>query len=275
MVYIIMLALGFLSAFVGSIAGLGGGLIFVPGVLLLSEYFSFFSWASPQVVVGMSLLVMIITGFSSTYTYLKYKRVDLKSGGIFLAGSIPGALSGVWTNRFVEDSSFQLYFGILMIVLSLMFFLRKQGDPNPLIKNGSGINREFILNGVTYRYSFPVSLALIISYAVGFCSGLFGIGGGSLMVPAMILIFGFPAKIAAPTSMFMIFVSSSVSSIAHISLGHIIWEYIWFFIPGAWIGGTAGAIISQRLKGNTIEWILRILMIIVGIRLIWNGYTNL
>ncbi|WP_245732658.1 sulfite exporter TauE/SafE family protein [Salinibacillus kushneri] len=269
-----MLVIGFFSSFIGSIAGLGGGIIFVPGVLLLAETLSFFSWVTPQNVVGMSLLVMIFTGFSSTYTYLKYKRVDLKSGALFLTGSIPGSLTGVFINRYLQEDSFQLYFGILMVVISLMFFV-KQNEMNPLLKTNKGIKRVFYLNNVPFSYRYPISPALIISYAVGLCSGLFGIGGGSLMVPAMILLFGFPAKVAAPTSMFMIFISSSVSSIAHISLGHIVWEYVWFFIPGAWIGGTAGAIVSQRLRGSTIEWILRILMIIIGARLIWDGYANL
>ncbi|MRG85162.1 sulfite exporter TauE/SafE family protein [Salinibacillus xinjiangensis] len=276
MVYIIFILIGFLSAFVGSIAGLGGGVIFVPSILLLAQFFpEFFDWVSPQALVGMSLLVMIFTGLSSTYTYLKYKRVDLKSGSIFLLASVPGSLFGVWLNRYVEGDSFQLYFGLLMLFITVMFFLRKKEATKPLIQTQRGVKRTFEIKDKTFTYSYPITLALLIAFVVGLCSGLFGIGGGSLMVPTMILLFGFPPQIAAPTSMFMIFISSSVSSIAHISLGHIIWEYVIFFIPGSWIGGIVGAKVSQRMKGNTIEWILRILIVLIGIRLIWKGLAGM
>jgi uncharacterized protein len=273
MVYILIVMIGFLSAFIGSIAGLGGGIIFVPAILIMAQFFDQFSWATPQAIVGMSLLVMIFTGLSSTFAYIRYKRVDLKSGAIFLIGSIPGSLFGVWINRYIEGESFKMYFGILMLFISVMFFIRKKLTTSRFANRTKGFQRVFTHKGETFTYSYPIPFALAIAFIVGTCSGLFGIGGGSLMVPTMILLFGFPAHIAAPTSMFMIFISSSISSIAHISLGHIVWEYALFFIPGAWIGGTVGAKVSQKMKNNTIEWVLRILIILVGINLIWEGLS--
>ncbi len=271
MMYVIIILIGFITSFIGSIAGLGGGIIFVPSVLLMAQFFDSFNWATPQTLVGMSLLVMIFTGLSSTLRYVKYKRVDMKSGLIFLCASIPGSLFGVWLNGFIEGESFKLYFGLLMILVSLVFFIRKKISTSRFAASTKGFQRTFTHNGETYTYSYFIPVALLIAFIVGTFSGLFGIGGGSLMVPAMIILFGFPAHIAAPTSMFMIFISSSVSSVAHISIGNIIWEYALFFIPGAWIGGTVGAMVSQRLKNNTIEWILRILIIAVGIQLIFEG----
>lgn len=273
MMYILLIVIGFCTAFLGSIAGLGGGVIFVPSILILANFFEDFSWATPQTLVGMSLLVMVFTGLSSTYAYIKYKRVDIKSGSIFLIASIPGSLFGVWLNRYIEGESFKLYFGILMIIISAMFFVRKRISASKLSTNTKGFQRTFTHNGETYTYSYSIPVALLIAFFVGTCSGLFGIGGGSLMVPTMIMLFGFPAHIAAPTSMFMIFISSSISSVAHIALGHIIWGYALFFIIGAWFGGTVGAKASQRMKNETIEWVLRILIILVGINLIWEGLS--
>ena len=88
------------------------------------------------------------------------------------------------------------------------------------------------------------------------------------MVPAMLLLFGMPAHIAAPTSMFMIFFSSLLSSSAHILSGHIVWTYALAAIPGSYLGGVLGARVNQHLRSESIEWILRIIMTIVGIRLI-------
>jgi uncharacterized protein len=273
MVYILCFFIGLASSLIGAIAGLGGGILFVPAILFFTQFMDGFSWATPQTIVGMSLLVMVFTGLSSTIAYIKYKRVDIKSGLIFLTGSIPGSLVGVWINRFIEGENFKFLFGFLMLFISIMFFIKKRLPENPESKLNRGFTRTFKHKESVYQYSYSIPITWFIAFIVGICSGLFGIGGGSLMVPAMILLFGFPATIAAPTSMFMIFISSSVSSIAHITLGHIVWEYVIFFIPGAWIGGQLGARISQKLKNETIEWILRILIVIVGIRLIWEGLS--
>lgn len=125
--------------------------------------------------------------------------------------------------------------------------------------------------GETVQYGFSPWLAIPISFIVGMCSGLFGIGGGSLMVPAMILIFGFPPHMAVATSMFMIFFSAISSSISHIALGNVDWLYAIALIPGAWVGGKLGAAVGQRLKSDTLVMFLRIFLVIIGARLIWQG----
>ena len=71
--------------------------------------------------------------------------------------------------------------------------------------------------------------------------------------------------------MFMIFFISLISSTTHIYLGHIVWKYVIFFIIGSYIGGTAGARMSKWFKGKTLEWILRIVILIAAIRLILEG----
>lgn len=269
LVFIICILIGLLTAFIGSLMGLGGGIILVPTLLFIASISDAFAWATPQTIVGVSLIVMIFTGLSSTLAYLKVKRVDYKTGLLFLIGSIPGGVIGSWLNQYVDGDAFQLYFGIVMILISLLLFIKKK-DPEKAELTGNNV-RTFELNGVTYRYKVKKSLAIILALTVGILSGLFGIGGGSIMVPAMILLFGFPVHIAAATSMFMIFFVSIFSSITHIALGHIAWGYVIFFIPGAWIGGKLGAKVNQKLSGNALGWILRVLLIFIGIRMIIQG----
>src|SRR5699024_3664561 len=86
MVYIICLLIGIMSAFIGSLMGLGGGIIFIPSLLFLYYYSDLFSWATPQVIVGTSLFVMIFTALSSTVSYWKKGRVDYKTGFLFIFG---------------------------------------------------------------------------------------------------------------------------------------------------------------------------------------------
>lgn len=269
MVYIICIVIGIVTAFIGSLIGLGGGVILIPSLLFLFQVSSDFAWATPQTIVGISLIVMIFTALSSTISYFKKGRVDYKTGLLLLTGSIPGGIFGSWLNQFIEGEKFSLYFGILMIILSLLFLVKRKTAPEKVNKN----SRSFQVDGQTYHYSVSIWMGFIVSLFVGILSGLFGIGGGSIMVPLMILLFGFPAHIAIATSMFMIFFISIISAGTHMFLGHVAWQYVVFFIPGAWIGGTLGAKVNQKIKGQGLEWILRGLLIIIGLRLIIEGLT--
>src|SRR5699024_3616116 len=106
LVYIISVLIGVLTAFVGSLIGLGGGIILIPSLLFLNYYTDMFDWATPQVTVGVSLMVMVITALSSTVSYLKRGRVDYKTGLLFLAGSIPAGILGSWLNQFIDTDKF-------------------------------------------------------------------------------------------------------------------------------------------------------------------------
>lgn len=270
MEWVLLTVIGLLAASLGSLMGLGGGIIIVPALMVLSGYIGILSGITPQIAVGTSLLIMIFTGLSSTLAYLKQKTVDLKSGLIFFAGSGPGALVGVYFNHGIDTQLFLIFFGIFIVIVSFILMIRKYLKPLKLTKRG--IKRSYVDHeGKTIEYGYHPALAMSISFIVGLCSGLFGIGGGSLMVPAMILLFGFPPHRAVATSMFMIFLSAMLSSASHISLGNVNWLYALALLPGAWFGGKIGAAVNRRLKSDTVVNILRVFLIIIGIRLIFQG----
>ena len=113
--------------------------------------------------------------------------------------------------------------------------------------------------------------ALLLTFFVGFSSGLFGIGGGSILVPAMILLFLFPPHVAVGTSMFMVLLSALVNSVTHISLGNVPWLYTIPVIPAAYIGAKIGARLNQKMKSETLVIALRIVLLLFGIRSIIDG----
>ncbi|MBY7143996.1 sulfite exporter TauE/SafE family protein [Virgibacillus sp. NKC19-3] len=270
MVFIICILIGVLTAFLGSLMGLGGGMILIPSLLFFSSIMDSFAWATPQTIVGISLVTMIFTGLSSTIAYHKIGRLDYKTGLLFLSGSIPGSILGSWLNQFFNTDNFLLYFGLVMILMSFLFFVKPKPREQSVAIKGQ-MKREFHVNGVTSIYSVSIWLAFFISLFVGTLSGLFGIGGGAIMVPAMILLFGIPIHIATGISMFMILFVSIIGASTHIALGHIAWEYVFLFIPGAWIGAKLGVIVNQKLTGQALVWILRILLIFIGVRMIFQG----
>ncbi|MBO8176260.1 MAG: sulfite exporter TauE/SafE family protein [Bacillus sp. (in: Bacteria)] len=271
---IVLIVCGLLAGALGALVGLGGGIIIVPALIYLGSYTPLLKPISPQVAVGTSLLIMIFTGLSSTLSYMKHKTVDYKSGWIFFLGSGPGAIVGAWVNQTLKMSTFNVYFGSFMIFVALLLMFKNRLKPVQGLFNQT-IKRTFMDGeGHTYEYGYHPLMGILISFIVGFCSGIFGIGGGSLMVPAMMLIFLFPPHVAIATSMFMIFLSALVSSTMHIWLGNVNWTYALFLIPGAWIGAKVGAWMNTKLKSDTLVSILRIILILIGLRLIYQGIVG-
>ncbi len=271
MEYVLLVVIGLASGIVGALVGLGGGIILVPATLYIGVNLGMIDGITPQSVVGLSVIMMIFTGLSSTLAYMKMKTIDFRSGFIFFIGSVPGTLLGAFVNKGLDLPSFNLYFGILLIILSILLLVRNYLKPvNWFVNNGK--QQTFTdKTGETFIYGYPVWFALLLTFFVGFSSGLFGIGGGSILVPAMILLFLFPPHVAVGTSMFMVLLSALVNSVTHISLGNVPWLYTIPVIPAAYIGAKIGARLNQRMKSETLVIALRIVLLLFGIRSIIDG----
>lgn len=266
MEYILIAVIGLCSGLIGALVGLGGGVILVPATLFVGLTLGLIPDITPQKVVGISVVMMIFTGLASTLSYMKSKTVDYKSGVIFFAGSVPGTIFGAWVNKGLDLPSFNLYFGILLIILATILIVRDKLKPVKWFVD-HGTKRTFIgEDGQAFVYGYPVWFALLLTFAIGFASGLFGIGGGSMIVPAMILLFLFPPHVAVATSMFMVFLSSIVNSASHIYLGNVPWMYTIPVIPGAYIGAKMGAALNKRIRSDTLVLVLRIILLLLGIR---------
>ncbi|ANU23818.1 sulfite exporter TauE/SafE family protein [Planococcus donghaensis] len=275
MVFIVMAVVGIMSGILGALIGLGGGVILVPALLFMGTSFAFFPELSPQKIVGLSVIMMIFTGLSSTLAYMKVRTVDYKSGFIFFAGSAPGTIVGAFINKNLDLPSFNLYFGILLVFLSLLLLLRDHLNAVQwFVENGrktTFTDRE----KKEYVYGYPIWFALLLTFFVGVASGLFGIGGGSIIVPAMILLFLFPPHVAVGTSMLMVFLSALVNSVTHISLGNVPWIYTLAVVPGAYMGAKIGAALNKRLNSEMLVTILRIVLLVLGIRSIYEGIFSI
>lgn len=271
MEWILLALLALLSGIIGALVGLGGGIILVPATLFLGITMGWIPDLTPQKIVGLSVIMMVFTGLASTLSYMKKKTVDYRSSLIFFAGSVPGTLIGAWVNKGLDLPSFNLYFGILLLIISTLLLVRKYLKPvRWFVEHGR--KRGFIdPEGRQYTYGYPIWFALLLTFGVGFMSGLFGIGGGSIIVPAMILLFLFPPHVAVGTSMFMVFLSALVNSATHISLGNVPWLYTIPVIPAAYIGAKLGAYLNSKLKSETLVTILRIILLLMGIRSIFEG----
>ncbi|MFD2168977.1 sulfite exporter TauE/SafE family protein [Tumebacillus lipolyticus] len=257
---LLLLLTGIVAGVTGSVVGLGGGFIVVPAL-------SFLYVMPPAHIVGTSMAVLLFNSISSTITYARQKRIDFAAGLSFAAASIPGSIIGAFVADGLASKTFFVGFGCFLILISL-FLIFKPKKPVQLPLEPT-VRRKFTdASGTEFEYAYHRPLGVWISFVVGFISSLLGVGGGSILVPMMAILFAFPPHIATATSMFTIFLSAIIGSGTHWYLDNIDWLKVLYLAPGAFLGGLIGAKIAPKLPAQTILRVLSIMLIIVAIRLI-------
>ncbi len=277
MVVVLLLLTGWIAGTVGSLIGLGGGIITVPVLLYLSSATRLMD-ISPQVIVATSLVVIVITALSSTISYTRQGKIDYRSGLLFAVGSCPGAVLGVWINQYLHTDQFVLYFGLFLLIAAGLLILKLK----PVVS--SATRTSFISLPLTFSktytdqqtgeesiYGYSLLSALLVSFCVGVVSSLFGVGGGILMVPAMLLLFRFPPQAATATSMFIVLLTAMLGSVTNLFYDNIHWIYALVLAPGAWLGGITGARLSRSIKGANLKYICAAVFALVGLRMVLQG----
>lgn len=247
----ILFVVGIVVGLVGSLIGVGGGFIVVPFLTLLYNL-------SPQLAVGTSMCVVAMNSISGSLSYARQKRIDFRTGIIFSLAMFPGTFLGAYFLQSIEKKTFDIGFGIILLIIAL-YILGQQNNPK---KNLADNPKEFI------RPHFNIALGILISFAVGFYSSMAGVGGGLIHVPAMVYLFHFHPFFAIPTSVFILSISSTFAVASHAMVGDIAWSFVPFLGTGAVIGAQVGGKVSGKIKS---KWLLRslvLLMVFAGIRLI-------
>src|SRR5699024_8414506 len=116
--------------------------------------------------------------------------------------------------------------------------IRNKIKPMKVFRNPKYLKPHRDNMGNVYHYGFPPYLAIMITFIVGFITGLFGIGGGVLMTPLMLMVFRMPPTIAIGTSMMMVFFSGVSSAFGHVLQNNVVFLYILMLVPAAVLGAT-------------------------------------
>ncbi len=274
--WILMALLGVGSGAYGVLVGAGGGFILSPMLLLA------FDSEDPEVVAGTVLAAIAINSILVALIYIRMKVVDYRSALLFAGAAVPGAVIGAFGVGSIAPELFRTLFGALLLLLALQLALRPSVHRNA----GVGQKRHTIsatvrerhittASGQEYRYEFNEALATSFNVVLGFISSFFGIGGGFLRTPILVIAFGFPVRIAAASSVFALAIYGSAGALAHGYLGHIeLFPTLLFIGVGLVVGGQIGAMLSGRVQG---VWVMRMLLVVVlllGIRLMWEGLAG-
>lgn len=241
--YVWLLVAGVGIGTLGTLIGAGGGWMIVPW-LLFGYHFS------PQEAVGTSLAVVFLNAFSGSLAYIRQRRVLYKMGLAFAVATIPGALIGARLVQFLDSKWFVMLFGLLL--LAVAGFLHRGRDLSilrPAHQDASG-------DGLEALRSPYMRIGIAISFLVGVLSSLFGIGGGIIHVPFLIVMLGIPVHTATATSHFVLAITSLVGTMAFLHQGQVRVAIGVSLGIGVLLGAQVGAVLSMRMRSEPIRRIL-------------------
>lgn len=270
-----LLPLGLFIGTFGTLVGAGGGFILVPILLLV------YPTENPELITGTSLAVVFFNALSGTWAYSRMKRIDYKSGIIFAAATIPGAVLGALTTTYLPRYVFNLIFGVTMIAAGIYLWISARDDYShihglpTLPPEGDTLVKPTIrdivdVNGTHHRYIYNPLAGIVLSVFVGYISSVLGVGGGFIHVPMLSRLLNFPIHIATATSHFVLSIMALTGTLVHAAHGLFAQGLarIAMIAVGVVGGAQIGARLSTRVGGKWIIRCLAVAMLFVGVRLI-------
>ena len=244
-----LLPLGFAAGILGSMLGLGGGIIVVPVLTFLGF--------SPTAAASNSLFAALSNAVASTVSYSRQKRIEVSLGLKLGLLSVPGTVLGAVVSSDVTPNIFKVLFGLVLIASAAYIFLRKR-----LHEKESTISKQMIL------------FVIGASFFAGIVSSFFGIGGGIIFVPLMVVGLGMTMKRAAPTSQLVLLFSSFSGVLVHSFLGHPDFVHAGFLAIGSFAGGLVGARLSIEIKERYLQILVSVVILIAAAKLFFDSLTD-
>lgn len=270
-----ILLLGTFVGFLSGVFGVGGGFLMTP--------FLIFMGIPPAIAVGTQANQLVAASVSGLFSHTKRGNVDFKMGGMMLSGSLIGSVIGVLLFRLLQhigqiDVVIPLLYILLLTTMGLMM-LTESISTLLLKKDHEGstptLQHHPFFQKLPYKMRFPRSrlyISALVPAGIGFIGGLLvsilGVGGGFILVPAMIYILGMPTLLVVGTSLFQIMITTIVSTMMHAVANHSVDLVLAFLlIIGGVVGAQMGIRAGKRIKGVYARIILAAMLLLVSFEL--------
>jgi uncharacterized protein len=271
----LMFAMGIAVGFISGMFGIGGGFLMTPLLIFIG--------ISPAVAVASVASHIAASSCSGVIAYWRRRALDFALALMLLAGGLIGTMSGVWLFSVLRSlGQLDLMIGLsyvtllgvvgaLMIIESARAIARaRNGRPAEIRRPGS----HTWIHGLPFKVRFKQSKIYVsaiplwvIGFAVGFIGAIMGIGGGFLLVPALIYIMRVPTAVVVGTSMILTLVTMGAATIMHAATNHLVDVVLALILMvGGVIGAQFGARAGQRIRGEQLRLLLGILVLLVGLR---------
>lgn len=267
----VFLLLGMAVGTLSGIFGVGGGFLMTPLLILLG--------IPPTIAVASEANHIVGSSLSGTIGHLRRRAVDIRMGNVLLTGGVLGSIVGILIFNSLKEAGFVdllvtiAYFFFLTIIGLLMLY--ESLDSMGLLghKKRSRFYHHTWVMGLPLKVRFRRSglyISLIPPYLVGFVVGILsaimGVGGGFIMIPAMIYILRIPTSVVVGTSLYQIIFITSIVTILHATTNQTVdFVLALILLVGGAIGAQLGVRLSNKLKGPALRVALSILVLSVGI----------
>jgi len=266
----LLLGLGGMVGVLSGMFGVGGGFLMTP---LL-----FFIGIPPAVAVATEANQIVASSFSGVLAHFRKKTVDFRMGGVLLIGGLIGAALGVQLFNLLKaagqvDLLVRLCYVVFLGIIGSLMFIEslnairktKAGAPPPKRRQRSWVHAlPFKMRFRTSGLYISVIPPLIVGLLVGVLAAIMGVGGGFIMVPAMIYILGMPTKVVVGTSLFQIIFVTAFTTLLHATTNQTVDMMLAvLLLVGGVIGAQIGTQIGTRLKAEQLRILLALIVLAV------------
>ncbi|MVT12213.1 sulfite exporter TauE/SafE family protein [Chitinophaga tropicalis] len=268
---LILLAGAFMAGMLGSLTGLGGGVVLIPLLTLVFH-------VDIRYAVGASLVASIANSSGAAAAYIKEGITNVRIG-MFLeiattTGAIVGALLAVYTPTHIVA----ILFGIVLLFSAVMTLRKKHEHAETEGSRLAGImrlNSSYPVDGKQVDYKVRgVGGGYALMTVAGIVSGLLGIGSGALKVLAMDNIMRIPFKVSTTTSNFMIGVTAAASAVVYLQRGYIDPGIAFPVVLGVLAGAFSGSKLLVRMNTRKLRILFCIVIGSLALEMIYNGLTG-
>ena len=266
--FVYILSASFIAGSIGSLLGLGGGIILVPALTILFNI-------PIHEAIGVSFIGVLVNSSSSSLVYIKNRITDIKLSSILELGAVIGSIIGAYAALLIDSNILSVIFGLVLGYIAIdMYRKLKKNLENNNIETKSDDEREYFDQSTneTIRYSvIREKEGVILSIAGGIFAGLLGLGGGAIFVPIMNRIMKVPIKVAIATSSFMIGITSLVGALIFFNNGFIDVAIASPIILGIFFGAQIGSRVNKVIDKKILTNIFCLVLIYIALRMIING----
>jgi hypothetical protein len=253
---VVMVVIGMFAGIIGAMVGIGGGIIVSPALTFMG--------LMPAQIASTSLIPVSFTSLSSVVAYYRQHKIKYGLGVRMALFAVPGAAVGAILSSILPLGQFKLYFAVILFLTGVYLWTR-----NKIGRKGMDSKAHVMKNKRTRELVLSIGCL-----GAGLISSLFGIGGGIVFVPLMLVILELTMSTAAATSQLSLLITSIVGNFVHISLGHPEYLPAIFLSIGSIMGAQIGANLSKYVGEKILIRLFSISVMAVSAKLLIDSLTS-
>jgi uncharacterized membrane protein YfcA len=269
----LLFGVSLVAGFLGSLTGLGGGVVLVPVLTLLLG-------VDIRYAIGTSLVSVIATSSGAAAAYVKEGFTNIRIGMFLEMATSAGAIVGAFLATITHTWLIAVIFGVSLL-FSALHSLPKGDAPRNPPQDPDEFSRVLKLtgdfpegDGVRHYAAQRAPFGFLVMMVAGVLSGLLGIGSGALKVVGMDNVMRLPFKVSTTTSNFMIGVTAAASAGIYLSRGYIDPGLSMPVMLGVLVGSLSGARILPTARVKYLRWVFAATIVVLGTEMLYNGVTH-